>query len=217
VVLTAAIGELSARIEEQMRPFTHQLHQLVTMPGVGQSVAQVIVAETGADMTRFPAAANLASWAGVARGSTNRPASVAPARPATATYGYSARWESPRWLAARTKDTTYLRARYQHLAQRLGKKKAIVAIQHRSWSRYGTCLPTMSTTPISAATTSPDWIPKRPCAVSSANPTHSALPSASTDPGRLSTHTARCSATKTKSPWEPRFTHHFRASLYRVW
>jgi transposase len=57
--LSAAIGELSARIEEQMRPFTRQLQQLATIPGVGQSVAEVIVAETGADMSRFRTAAHL--------------------------------------------------------------------------------------------------------------------------------------------------------------
>lgn len=66
--LAAAIEELSARIEEQMRPFARQLEQLATIPGVGQTVAEVIVAETGADMSRFPSAAHLASWAGACPG-----------------------------------------------------------------------------------------------------------------------------------------------------
>ena len=61
--LTAAIGELSARIEEQMLPFARQLEHLATIPGVGQSVAEVIVAETGADMSRFRAAAQAARGA----------------------------------------------------------------------------------------------------------------------------------------------------------
>ncbi|MGH3782213.1 MAG: IS110 family transposase [Pseudonocardiaceae bacterium] len=51
--LTTAIAELSARIEEQMRPFIHQLEQLVTITGVGQVVAEVIIAETGADTRSF--------------------------------------------------------------------------------------------------------------------------------------------------------------------
>ena len=128
--LTAAIGELSARIEEQMRPFAHQLERLSTIPGVGQAVAEVIIAETGADMSRFPTAAHLASWAGVCPGQHE---SAGKRRSGKTRHG-------DRWLtgtlgtaamaAARTKDTTYLGARYQRLARRLGKKKALVAVQH---------------------------------------------------------------------------------------
>src|SRR5262249_22152988 len=63
--LTAAIGDLPAGIEDLMRASARQLERLATIPGVGQAVAEVIVAETGADMGRFPTAAHLASWAGV--------------------------------------------------------------------------------------------------------------------------------------------------------
>jgi transposase len=66
--LSAAILELSARIEEQMRPFARQLERLVTIPGVGQATAEVIIAETGGDMSRFRTAGHLASWAGVCPG-----------------------------------------------------------------------------------------------------------------------------------------------------
>jgi transposase len=66
--LCTAILELSTRIEEQMRPCARQREQLVTLPGVGQTTAEVIIAETGADMTRFRTAAHLASWAGVCPG-----------------------------------------------------------------------------------------------------------------------------------------------------
>jgi transposase len=128
--LSAAIEELSARIEEQMRPFARQLEHLGTIPGVGQSVAEVIIAETGADMSHFPTAAHLASWAGVCPGHHE---SAGKRRSGKTRHGN-------RWLtnalgtaamaAARTKDTTYLGARYRRLAPRHGKKKAIVAVQH---------------------------------------------------------------------------------------
>ncbi len=128
--LTAAIGELSERVEEQMHPFARQLEQLATIPGVGQCVAEVIIAETGADMSRFRTAAHLASWAGVCPGHHE---SARKRRSGKTRHGN-------RWLtgalgtaamaAARAKDTTYLGARYQRLAPRLGKTKAIVAIQH---------------------------------------------------------------------------------------
>ncbi len=49
--LSATIEELSSRIEEQMRPFSHQLDRLETIPGVGRAVAEVIIAETGGDMS----------------------------------------------------------------------------------------------------------------------------------------------------------------------
>ena len=74
-----------------MRPFARQLEQLATIPGVGQCVAEVIVADN--------------RWL-------------------TGALGTAA------MAAGRTKDTTYLGARYQRLAPRLGKTKAIVAIQH---------------------------------------------------------------------------------------
>ena len=128
--LTAAIGELSARIEEQMLPFARQLEYLATIPGVGQSVAEVIVAETGADMSRFRTAAHLASWAGVCPGHHE---SAGKRRSGKTRHGN-------RWLtgalgtaalaAARTKDTTYLGARYRRLIPRVGKKKALVAVEH---------------------------------------------------------------------------------------
>jgi transposase len=61
-----ALTELDAVIAEACRPWQHQLELLQTIPGVGETVAQVIVAETGADMSRFPSAAHLAAWAGLA-------------------------------------------------------------------------------------------------------------------------------------------------------
>jgi transposase len=66
--ITAAILQLSERIEDAMRPFARQLELLQTIPGIGQSNAEVIIAETGADMTRFRTAGNLASWAGTTPG-----------------------------------------------------------------------------------------------------------------------------------------------------
>jgi transposase len=67
--LDAGIAELTARIEVEMEPF-RGFHDLIcTIPGVGDKVADVVVAETGADMTQFPSAHHLASWAGTAPGS----------------------------------------------------------------------------------------------------------------------------------------------------
>lgn len=128
--LTTAIEELSERIEEQMRPFHRKIDRLATIPGVGQRTAEVIIAETGGDMTRFCTAAHLASWAGVCPGHHE---SAGKHRSGATRHGN-------RWLgaalgtaamaASRTRDRTYLGARYHRLAPRLGKKKAIVAVEH---------------------------------------------------------------------------------------
>jgi transposase len=127
--ITAAIVQISERIEEAMRPFARQLELLQTIPGIGQSNAEVIIAETGADMTRFRTAGHLASWAGTTPGHYE---SAGKSRSGKTRHGN-------RWLAgtlgiaamsaAKTKDT-YLSARYKRLTPRLGKKKALVALQH---------------------------------------------------------------------------------------
>lgn len=127
--ITEAIVAISERIEEAMRPFARQLELLQTIPGIGRSNAEVIIAETGADMTRFRTAGNLASWAGTTPGHYE---SAGKSRSGKTRHGN-------RWLAgtlgiaamsaAKTKNT-YLAARYKRLTPRLGKKKALVALQH---------------------------------------------------------------------------------------
>ena len=61
-----ALAELDAVIVDACRPWQHQIELLQTIPGVGPKVAEVIIAETGGDMARFPTAAHLAAWAGLA-------------------------------------------------------------------------------------------------------------------------------------------------------
>ena len=128
--LTTAIGELSARIEEQIRPFARQLEQLATIPGVGQVVAEVIIAETGADMTRFRTAGHLASWAGVCPGHHESAGKKKSGKTRHGNRWLGGALGTAAMAAARTKHTTYLGARYQRLTPRLGKTKALVALQH---------------------------------------------------------------------------------------
>jgi transposase len=66
--LDAAIAEVSAEIAERLHPFEPALEQLATIPGVGRRTAEVLVAEIGTDMSRFPRPAHLASWAGMCPG-----------------------------------------------------------------------------------------------------------------------------------------------------
>ena len=88
--LTGQIAGLDALIAEAAAPFAAIIARLVTIPGIGQRTAEVIIAETGGDMARFATAARLAAWAGLAPGDNERPASARRRPPARAT-GSSAR------------------------------------------------------------------------------------------------------------------------------
>ena len=126
---TVAINALTERIEVVIEPFRGFCDLISSIPGIGTTTAEVITAETGADMTRFPTAGHLASWAGVCPGhheSAGRTKSThtRPGNPyLKAVLGTAA------MNAARNKDS-YLGARYRRLATRRGKGKALVAVQH---------------------------------------------------------------------------------------
>jgi transposase len=128
--LSAAILELSTRIEEEMRPFARQLERLATIPGVGQSTAEVIIAETGGDMSRFRTAGHLASWAGVCPGHYESAGKHKSGKTRHGNRWLGGALGTAAMAASRTKDNTYLGARYHRLVPRLGNKKALVALEH---------------------------------------------------------------------------------------
>jgi transposase len=66
--LDEAIERMSTEIAERLRPYEHQIQRLSTIPGIKRCLAEVILAEIGADMSRFPDARHLASWAGMCPG-----------------------------------------------------------------------------------------------------------------------------------------------------
>lgn len=84
----------------QMRPFSRQIDLLETIPGVGRSVAEIFIAESGGDMRRFPTAGHFASWAGSVPVTMSPPGSRNPAIPATATPGWAVPRAPPRWRQA---------------------------------------------------------------------------------------------------------------------
>jgi transposase len=124
------LAELDAVIAAACRPWAHQLELLQTIPGVGPKVAQVILAETGGDMSRFPSAAHLAAWAGVAPAVYE---SAGKRSPAGARHGN-------KWLTtmlveaaaatARMMGTNYLSAQHARLTARRGTGRAQVAVAH---------------------------------------------------------------------------------------
>lgn len=125
----AMIDQLTARIEEAITPFRSARDVLVTIPGVSARVADVIIAETGADMTAFPTPGHLASWAGVCPGQNE---SAGKMKSSHTTHGdkYLQGALGVAALAASRSKGTFLAARYRRLVTRRGKPRAIVAIEH---------------------------------------------------------------------------------------
>lgn len=129
--LSSKIERLNEQIEQQMPPFDEeeQLRRLDEIPGVGRDVAQVILAELGIDMSRFPSSAHAASWAGLAPGKNesagkNRSGKITPGNK----HLKAALVQSAHALS-RTKGN-YLSARFRRLAARRGKKRAAIAVAH---------------------------------------------------------------------------------------
>jgi len=127
---TAVIEEITARIEVVIEPFQGFRYLIATIPGISTLTADVIIAETGADMTRFPTAGHLASWAGTTPGSNESAGRIksTKTRPGNP-YLQGALGAAAMSLAK--SPNTYLGARYRRIASRRGPMKANVAIQHK--------------------------------------------------------------------------------------
>jgi transposase len=129
--ISAKIDSLNEEIDRLIVPFDEndELRRLDDIPGVGLEVAQVILAELGVDMSRFPSAAHAASWAGLAPGKNesagkNRSGKITPGNPHLKPALVQAAH-----AASRTKNN-YLAAQFRRLAARRGKKRAAIAVAH---------------------------------------------------------------------------------------
>ena len=126
---TRAIDEVTTQIEVAINPFCSVRELLVTIPGISTGVAEVIIAETGADMTRFPTAGHLASWAGTCPGSNESAGRVKSTRTRPGNPYLKNALGVAALAGSRSKDT-YFQARYRRIASRRGPIKAVVAIEH---------------------------------------------------------------------------------------
>ena len=125
--LRAAVEKLERQADEVLRPFRAAADRLATMPGVSETVARVIIAEVGVDMTQFPTAGHLVSWAGLCprldeSAGKRRSTRIRHATPWLKTTLIQAAW------AATRKNGSYLQAQFRRLRGRCGPKKAIVAV-----------------------------------------------------------------------------------------
>ena len=127
--LDEAIDRLSVEIEERIAPFASQRDLLMTIPGVKQRAAEVLIAEIGVDMTAFPTPKHLASWAGVCPGNDQSAGKRRSGKTRKGSKWLRATLTESANAAARTKNT-YLSAQYQRLRGRRGHSKAITAVGH---------------------------------------------------------------------------------------
>lgn len=125
--LEQRIGEFDEQIVAVLAPFRHQVELLTTIPGVSSRAAEVIVAEVGVDMTVFPSAAQLVSWAGLCPGLNESAGKRQSTRVRKGAPWLKATLMQCAWAATRAKGT-YLQAQFRQIRARRGAKRAAIAV-----------------------------------------------------------------------------------------
>ncbi len=123
------IEHISTEIEERMRLCEEQLLRLETIPGIKRRLAQVILAEIGTDMSRFPSSRHLASWAGMCPGNNESAGKRLSGRTRKGSPWLRTALVEAAHAATHSKDC-YISAQYHRLFIRRGGKKATIAIGH---------------------------------------------------------------------------------------
>jgi transposase len=127
--LTEAIAEVQAQIEERLAPFEQTLQLLQTIPGIKAVAGAAILAEIGADMSRFPTAAHLASWAGLCPTNKESAGKHMPGPMNRGNVWLRAIMGEVAWASVKTK-ASYFYAQFHRIARRRGRNKAAIAVAH---------------------------------------------------------------------------------------
>ncbi|MCZ7572832.1 MAG: IS110 family transposase [Ardenticatenaceae bacterium] len=127
--LDAAIERVTIEIGTRLQDESDALALLDTIPGVSQRTAEILLAEIGSDLSRFPSAKHLASWAGMCPGNDESAGKRKSGRTRKGSPWLPQALTEAAQAAARTKNT-YLGALYRRIAARRGKKKAVLAVGH---------------------------------------------------------------------------------------
>ncbi|RKS19547.1 transposase [Arthrobacter sp. AG1021] len=127
--LEEMISELDTQIVEAITPFREEALAISTIPGLSNTSSEVVIAEIGVDMSMFPDAAHLASWAGVCPGQ-NESAGRSKSAHTRGGDSYLKAALGTAALSATRQKNTFLAARFRRLYPRRGGSRALVAIEH---------------------------------------------------------------------------------------
>ena len=127
--LTERIKEMDNLIDEYMKDYEKSKKKLEKMPGLGKRSAEIILAEIGQDMTRFPTSGHICSWAGVCPGNNESAGKRRSGKTRKGNKILKSTLVECAQSAVRRKDTFFY-AQYQRIAMRRGKKRATLAVAH---------------------------------------------------------------------------------------
>jgi transposase len=125
--LDAAVARIDQEVEAHLAPFRAAVGLLTSVPGIGELAAQVIVAEIGLDMARFPSAGHLLSWAGLCPRNDESAGKRRSSRLRKGAPWLKTTLVQCAWAASRRK-ASYLQAQFHRLRGRRGPKRAICAV-----------------------------------------------------------------------------------------
>jgi len=117
------------RVGEELRPFDAEIELLDGIPGVGRRTAEVLIAEWGADLSRFPSAGHLAAWSGMCPGNKASGGKRQPVRTRKGNPWVRRSLTEAAWAAGRVKGS-YLGVQFRRFAARKGRKHAVVVVGH---------------------------------------------------------------------------------------
>jgi transposase len=127
--LAGVEARLDARVDDLIGPFVAARDLLVTIPGVKKRTAEIIIAEIGIDMERFPTAQHLASWAGMCPGNNESAGKRRSGKSRNGDPWLQSALVEAGWSASRTKGTS-MQARFWRITKRRGAEKATYAVGH---------------------------------------------------------------------------------------